>query len=243
MRKDVKKLLNLNFTDTYNATYHIGPYDMPYIECSIHDYPDYLALYSEPGLYTYTPNTAVCFYEYDYVFDGYHGLYNAIYYDDKKLIKFYKQRFQGVRYIISPDYSQCKDVPVIENLYRHFKTRIISVWLAMELDIVVIPSITYSDISDFKNMIFGMERCRVVACSTKGVLNNRTSYQYFKSAIKYTMDHLSLDAIILYSSTPNIDSLCWLRQYAYSKHVQVIIPHNTLMCRNADLQKRSILNG
>ena len=243
MKKDLKKPLNLNFTDTYNRTYHIGKYDMPYIECNIYEYPDFIALYSEPSLYTHTTNTAVCFYEYDYVFDGYRGLYNAIYYDDKSLKEFYKKRFRNVRYIISPDYSQCQDVPAIENLYRHFKSRIVSVWLAMELNIIVIPSITYSNINDFKNMIEGMEQCKVIACSTKGVLRNNITYQYFNSAIKYAIHHLSINAIIIYSSTPNMSFISPLIHYAQEKNIHVIVPQNTLMQRNDHLQKWSCNNG
>ena len=49
MRKkdNLRKLLNLNYVDLTNQTYHIGEFDFPNIKCPNGVSPDYLALYSE----------------------------------------------------------------------------------------------------------------------------------------------------------------------------------------------------
>lgn len=74
-KKDYKKLLNLNFTELTNQTYSIGTYDLPYVTCPSNIYIDYLALYSHKFEYNKTSNTAVCFYQYDNIFDGLYGLF------------------------------------------------------------------------------------------------------------------------------------------------------------------------
>lgn len=79
MTKDMMRLLNLNYLKLTNRTFSSGSADMPRIDCNIAVLPDFIALYSEPGLYRKTKKTAVAFYEYDSVFDGKNGLYQATY--------------------------------------------------------------------------------------------------------------------------------------------------------------------
>ena len=97
-KNNLKKLINLNFIDFTNRTYLIGKFDLPYVTCSDDVNLDYLALYSETNNYYKTENTCVCFYLYDNKFDGIKGIYNAIYYNDEKLLAKYKERFKGVKY-------------------------------------------------------------------------------------------------------------------------------------------------
>ena len=91
-KKDLKLLLNLNFLDYTNQTYLIGKYDLPYIKCPDVFHIDYLALYSEKRNYCKTPNTCLCFYQYDNRFDGADGLFNAIYYHNEILLLKFKER-------------------------------------------------------------------------------------------------------------------------------------------------------
>lgn len=83
-----------------------GKYDMPIIGC-FDDVTniDYLALYRDKSEYLKTQNTAVCFYQYDHMFDGIHGLYNSIIYQDEKRLNKFRERFKDAKWIIAPDYS------------------------------------------------------------------------------------------------------------------------------------------
>lgn len=101
-RHDLKRKLNLNFLDVTNKTVCVGKYDLPKLYCDPDEYPDYLALYSQPCDYHKTKNTCVCFYNYDDSFDGRNGLYQAIYWDDTTRLKEFRERFKGVKYFISP---------------------------------------------------------------------------------------------------------------------------------------------
>ena len=140
---DMYRLLNHNIQKLLNQTERTGEYGLPVLYCNSDSYPDYLALYNQPGDYHKTQNTGVCFYLYDKAFDGIHGLFNAIYYGDQKLLKFYKSRFHGVKYFISPDYSLFGDIQKIENLERLWKARIVAIWFILELHAVMIPNIMY----------------------------------------------------------------------------------------------------
>ena len=63
-KNNLKKLINLNFTDLTNQTYLVGKYDLPYVMCPDVVNPDYLTLYSETNNYFKTDNTCICFYQY-----------------------------------------------------------------------------------------------------------------------------------------------------------------------------------
>ena len=231
-RKSIKELLNLNFVDYTNQTYYLGEFDLPYIKCTINEDLDYLALFSEVKDYHKSDKTGVCFYQYDNVFDGICGLFNAIYYNDVSLLKFYKERFKDVNYFIAPDYSQVGDAPVVECLYRYFKSRVVSLWLTLEVDAVVIPNITYGRKDSFSDMLVGMDDCNVVAFSLKGSMKDADQKLLLLDAIKYTVDHLNLDSIVVYSVSTNNDKVYELFAYAIEKGIKIIIPNNSLKSRN-----------
>ena len=115
MAKDLKKLLNLNYLDLTNQTNKVGKFDFPCLKCPAVYNIDYIALYNELQGYQKTTKTAISFYQYDKVFDGKNGLWNAIKYNDKNRLKFFIERFKDCKYFISPDYSQCADIENAEN--------------------------------------------------------------------------------------------------------------------------------
>ncbi len=242
-KKSLKKLLNLNFVDLTNRTYSCGKYDLPYIKCPCIVNPDYLALYSEISNYQKTNRTFICFYQYDVKFDTINGIFEAIYYNDVKLLKKYKERFKKVRYAIAPDYSEVGDIPRIENVYRLFKSRIVSLWLCFECNIIVIPNITYANENYFDVMLDGMEDSEVVAFSVKGSMKERVERELLQKAIKHTVDNLKqLKKIVVYSVSVNDQRVLELFEYAYNKKIEIVIPNNILKERNI-INKGARLNG
>lgn len=234
-KKDFKKLLNLNFTDLTEQTYSIGKYDLPYVCCHSDINIDYLALYSNVGEYNKTNNTAVCFYQYDSVFDGLYGLYNAIYYNQKDILAKYKERFKKVKYFIAPDYSQCGDINSIENYYRIFKARIVTLWFVLELEAITIPNVTYANENYFDSMLDGMEDTQAVAFSVKGSIKEPKQKELLIKAIHKTVDSLhKLEKIFVYSVCADDAKVLSLFEYAVSKNIQVIIPQNILKKQNME---------
>ncbi len=90
---------------------------------------------------------------------------NAIYERDENLLNEYKKRFEDVKYFIAPDYSQCGDINAIENLYRIFKSRVVSLMFILEFRALPIHNITYANNNYFESMFDGMEDTNVVAFS------------------------------------------------------------------------------
>lgn len=237
-KKSLKKLLNLNFIDYTNQSYLIGKYDLPYVRCpNIVDF-DYLALYSEKRNYHKTDKTAICFYEYDINFDKINGIFNAIYYADQKLLHKYKERFKGVKFAIAPDYSQCGDIPRIENLYRLFKTRIVSNWLVLDCNVMVVPNVTYANENYFDVMLDGMEDTNAIAFSIKGSIQSPIEKEVLLKAIKYTVDKLkNLRKIFVYSVLSNNNEVLKIFEYAKLHDIEIVVPNNILKNRNIILKE------
>lgn len=236
---DLKKRMNLYYLNLTNKTKVVGKYNLPSLQCKTRVFPDYLALYNQPCEYHKTKNTGVCFFLYDDTFDKIDGLYNAIYYNDKKRLKFFKERFNGVKFFISPDYSLFGDVDEIENKYRIRKSRIVSLWLTEELNAIVIPLITYPTYESLDYVLDGLEECEVVAFSTKGYITNKKEYNYLKDAIEYTVNHLNLKAIIVYDCCKNNYNVYNLFESAINKNIKIVIPNNILKTQNSSRKEES----
>lgn len=233
-KKDLKKKLNLETLNYTNLTHKVGRLDMPYLYCG--DVPDidFLANYSQRSTYFRGERTCVSFFEYDINFDGYNGLWNAIYYNRSKLLKDYIERFQGVRYFISPDYSKCGDAPEAENQYRQYKARLVSLWLEMNLNAVVIPLVSCANRYGLSYMLDGLEDCETVAFNAKGPMGDPKQLGIFQDSIKYTVNHLKrLKTIVVYSASPDISRIRHVFSYAIDAGIKVQIPPNILQMRNA----------
>ena len=235
---DIERKTRLEFLKILNTTTPSKSGRMPNLRCDLEVYPDYLALYNEPGKYTKTLLTAPCFYLWDEKFDDYDGLLNAIKYNIKDKLDSYKKRFHGVKMIISPDYSLVGNIYPTINEGRIFDSRLVSLWFTNELGIIVIPNMTYTDESSFPMMIDGLDECKVVCFSAMSCLTDKEDRDKLEKAIKYTVDHLKLNAIIVYTSTPNDDKINDIFKYAIENNVKIVIPDNTIRESN-----RRKLNG
>lgn len=234
MAKELKSLLNLNYLDLTNKTHKVGKYDLPSVKCpAIYDI-DYIALYKELSNYQKTPKTVISFYQFDKEFDGINGLSNAIWYNDKRRLEFFKRRFSNCRYFIAPDYSQCGDIENAENIHRIFRARVISLWLTLNLGAIVIPNITYSNKKSFEYMLDGLEECQTVAFSTKGIMKKSSEKDLLIAAIAKTVDTLNLKSIIVYTVSIDKETVLKLFAYAINRNIEIIIPDNLLQKRNIE---------
>lgn len=241
--KNIKKLLNLTYIDLTNRTYSCGKYDMPYVKCPNIVNPDYLVLYSEKRNYQKTDRTFLCFYQFDIKFDTIRGLFEAIYHNDTRLLAAFKKRFEGVKYAIAPDYSQLGDINRIENIYRLFKSRIVSLWLWFECNIIVIPNITYASKDYFDVMLDGMQDTETVAFSVKGSIIDSKERELLSEAIRQAVDKLKyLKKIIIYSVSIDDETVLKLFEYACSRGIELVIPNNILKERNM-IKKEGHSNG
>lgn len=229
---DLRKKLNLNYLRYTNLTHAAGKHDLPALACNTEVFPDYIALSGYPSQYRKTPLTAVGFWEYDEKFDGYEGLFNAIYYDRKDLLERYRSRYAGVRFLFTPDYSQLGDVSGLEEHYRLLKARIVGVWFTMELGAVVIPFITVPTPESVEFALDGLENCSVVAFSTKGYVNNPIERNVIKELVRLTVDTLDLKAIVVYDTCSTNDAVDDIFSYATERGIKIVVPPNALKEQN-----------
>lgn len=122
VRNNFKDIFGVYLLESQNFE---GNFDMPVVG-NFDDLSliDYFALYSDLSEYHKTENTCVCFYQYDHVFDGIHGLYNSIIYQDEERLQKFRLRFEGVKYIVAPDYSLFGDFPNALQIFNIYKSRI-----------------------------------------------------------------------------------------------------------------------
>ena len=232
-KKNIRKLLNLGLLDYTNLTPKYGDLDMPYVRCKTIPSIDYIATYSQPSTYFYGNNTCVAFFEYDIFFDGLYGLWNGIYFGVKEIQDFYLERFKGVKYFIAPDYSKCGDVSEVENYHRQFRSRIVAIWLTMNLNAVVIPLVSCANEIGMRYMLDGMEDCSVVAFNLKGPMRDPKQLKILKQSINFTVNNLpKLQSIIAYSASPNSEKVYEIFQYAIDSGIEIQIPDNMLQTRN-----------
>lgn len=232
-KKDLQRLLNLNFLDLTNKTVCVGGYDLPKVFCNLEEYPDYIALYSQPCDYHRTNNTAVSFYDYDIRFDNYNGLYNAIYFNNEKRLEEYRWRFKGVKYFIAPDYSRCGDVQAYHNIHRLGRAREVSIWLSLNIGAIVIPNISSCQEKDYEYNCDGLEDVDTVAVSTKGRSTDSLDRLLLQRSVDNCLLKLpKLKAIIVYSTSASGKEVDELFRNAIDKGIRIIVPDNQLRLRN-----------
>lgn len=234
----LKEKLLLHYLKYTNTTTLSGEFDLPEMHCHTKVLPDYIALFSQTCDYHKTPFTAVAFFNYDIAFDGQHGLYNAIFYNNKRDLEKYKKRLKGVRFAIMPDCSQCGDVDHIENLYRLKKARVISIWMTQELGICVIPLITFPNLKYLSWVLEGLHDCSVVAFSTKGCVGDSHEKSVLMEAVRITVETLKLNSILVYDVCKDLHAVEEIFDYAKQKGVEVHCPPNMLKERNALLSEK-----
>ncbi len=236
MTKNLNKKLNLSFLNYTNQGFYYGKLDIPEATCKLDICPiDYIAQYGEK-LDSKYKFPALCFYQYDNEFDGMNGLYNAIYYDDKKSLIKYKEKLKYFHYIISPDYSICGDAPLIENLHRIFKSRLVGSYLVNELNKIVIPNISFFDENTKKVTLSGISKNSTVAISTKGLLNGKRKQELMDYIVNETIKEIHPEIVILYNVSVKCPKYNEIVHKFQNNGIKVIVPPNKLLIRNQILE-------
>lgn len=232
------KKLNSNYVYLTNRCGYSKEEDFPMVGVELPNDIDYLALYTNKKDYMKTDNTAVCFYQYDNKFDNFYGLFNAIFYNNTRLLNKFKNRFKDVKYMIEPDYSQCGDAAECINKYNVFRQRIVNVWLTFECNILVIPNINYIEIN--KDFVFeGIKEGSTIAMSVMGMLRAKQNTDILLEGIRKAVDTIHPNKIIVYTAS-NKDRTMSLFKYATKSGVKVLIPDNKLLERNSLKQNGGI---
>lgn len=231
IEKELQHQLNYGIAELLNKSV-LNEYHLPVHHCDPIVYPDYIALNSEKAKFHLTLATALGFYSYDLTFDKIDGLYNAIYYKNKRLLEKYKKLYSNIRFVIGPDYSIFDNIWMYENESRLLKIRVIMLWFVMEIGAIVIPNAIYVSPDKLPQYLSGFETCTVMCFSTKGHVRYAKNRSRVKETVKYVVDHFPLKTILVYSVCGNDETSLKLFEYAIAHGVNVRIVDNTLRRRN-----------
>lgn len=237
--KELRYQLNYGIADLLNKAV-LNKYQLPIHHCDPRVYPDFIALNTEKAKYHYTPATAVSFYSYDRSFDKLNGLYNAIYYKDKRLLKKYKRMYEDLRFVIGPDYSLFDDIWPYENESRLLKIRVLMLWFVIEIGAIVIPNAIYLSPDKLPQFLSGFENCTVMCFSTKGQVRYARNRARVKETVKYVVDNFQLKVILVYSVCGKDETSMKLFEYAISNGIEVRIVDNTMRRRNQSRLKSEV---
>lgn len=205
-----------------------GSFDMPVVG-NFDDISniDYIALFSDTSEYKKTENTAICFYQYDHVFDGIHGLYNSIIYKDEKRLAKYRERFKGVKWIVAPDYSLFGDFPNALQIFNVYRSRVCICWLASNTSAKIIPNVRWSFPFTFEYSFDGIMKGSNIAIGLVGLTKGNNNRLMFLEGFKKMVDTIQPKAILVYGfvTESNIEVLLG---YAMERGVRIIIPHSKI---------------
>lgn len=205
-----------------------GDYDMIVTECK-EDISkiDYLALYSDLHDYQKTDNTCVCFYQYDHVFDGIHGLYNSIVYQDEERLDKFRERFKNVKYIIGPDYSVYGDFPVPLQMFNVYRSRLCIAWLKANTNAIIIPNIRRTFNFSYEFSFDGIMKGSNIAISILGQIKDKENKKMFLDGFKEAIERIKPKIIVVYGfvTKSNFNEIFG---YAKSKGIKIIIPHSKI---------------
>ena len=103
----------------------------------------------------------------------------------------------------------------------------------MELNAVVIPFITAPTPESVEFALDGLERCSVVAFSTKGYVDNPIERGVIKELVRLTVDTLDLKTIVVYDVCSTNDAVEDIFSYAKERGIEIVVPANALKERNS----------
>lgn len=222
-----------NFKDIFGVSFFVslsfeGKYDMPIVG-NFDDITniDYIALYSDVSEYNKTENTCVAFYQYDHIFDGINGLYNAIIYKNERRLNYFRERFKNVKYIIAPDYSLFADFPVPLQMMNVFKSRVCCCWIVVNTKAKAIPNSRWTLPFSYEFCFDGIMKGSNIAIGLLGQIRNKENKKMFLDGFKEAVDRIKPKCILVYGFVTN-ENLYELFGYAISKGIKIVIPHSKI---------------
>lgn len=187
-----------------NAQFSKGKYDMPVVRSNIDELPTSLFSYQKVGKkkLELQPKTALHFYVYDYIFDGEHGVWNALIRGTEFARGFNLGKLEGFDYIIVPDFSLYMDMPVEWQIWNVYRSRVVAHAL-QELGYKVIINVRWTDETSYEFCFEGIEEGSIIAVGSYGCSKERIDRALFDNGLEEAIKRLRPKSIIIYGSLTN----------------------------------------
>lgn len=187
-----------------NAQFSKGKYDMPVVRSNIDELPTSLFSYKKVGKkkLELQPKTALHFYVYDYIFDGEHGVWNALIRGTEFARGFNLGKLEGFDCIIVPDFSLYMDMPVEWQIWNVYRSRVVAHAL-QELGYKVIINVRWTDETSYEFCFEGIEEGSIIAVGSYGCSKERIDRALFDNGLEEAIKRLRPKSIIIYGSLTN----------------------------------------
>lgn len=113
----------------------------------------------------------------------------------------YANMLSRFRCVMTPDFSMYLDMPVILQMYNHYRKQWLGAyWQSMLID--VIPTVSWSDESSFSWCFSGIPTHSTVAISSVGTQRGKESKRMFLAGYNAMVDKLCPSTILFYGNVP-----------------------------------------
>lgn len=178
-----------------------GKYDMPVVKSNIDKLPERLESYQKAGRKDriILPGTALHFYIYDYLFDGEHGVWNALIRGVEFKKGFNLDKLDGYDCLIVPDLSLYGDMPLAMQIWNVYRSRVIA-YALQQLGYKVIINVRWTDEASFDFCFDGIERGSVVAVGSYGCSKSLIDRRMFDKGLEELIVRIQPECIIFYGT-------------------------------------------
>ena len=145
------------------------------------------------------PRTALHFFNYDYIFDGKYGIWNALIRGVEFERGFNLKKLEGFDCIIAPDFSLYLDMPLAWQIWNVYRSRVV-VYALQELGYKVIVNARWTDVASYEFCFEGIEEKSIVAVGSYGCSNKLEDRKLFDSGLVELIKRVKPDAIVIYGT-------------------------------------------
>lgn len=184
-----------------NVQFSRGTYDMPVVRSNVDELPTSLFSYQKVGnkKLELPPRTALHFYNFDYIFDGEHGVWNSFIRGIEFERGFNLKKLEGFDCIISPDFSLYLDMPIAWQIWNVYRSRVV-VHALQELGYKVIVNVRWTDETSYEFCFEGIEKGSIVAVGSYGCSSKLADRKLFDTGLEELIQRVAPTAIIVYGS-------------------------------------------
>jgi len=176
-------------SDLTKGAFFSPKYEFPILK-QVHFKPQKAVPFHE-ALNEKNKNTWIHFYIDDYRFE-------SVWNNPAQYLMFLK-RLGGV---ITPDYSVCRDFPLVMQMWNTYRNRAFAYWLQNN-GVNIIPNISWGDERTYDFAFEGIAQGGTVAVSTNGCIKDPVDRYYFKQGLDKMIRVLKPETIICYSQCPD----------------------------------------
>lgn len=183
-----------------DAEFDINNYDIPFVDVPNDiKLPSKLVPYSKIGTSKIDENVLIHFYQDDYIFDGFYGVWNSLIYNHQTNKGFSLDRLKDTGGIICPDYSLYGDFPEAMKIWNTYRSRAIGCYIN-SIGGVAIPNFHANGPDSYKYCFGGLRKHTIVAVSTVGCLRSDADKSLFLQDTEELIKRIEPRLIILYGN-------------------------------------------